>query len=184
MLTLPPPVPCTLTMSRVPHRAQVRPFGGLSPLPCLGLDADEGAQVARPLSAATPPAFHTATAGNPLEGWTLSDAPARARPPHWQTGEHTCAAVRRAQYRKPRRHRPGCASSKPFRANSVHANHKKGSKGAEPRKGKGRQPRVFGVVPTSEQRRLCRRGDCADLTVGSAAWYGIRSGPVGTITSC
>lgn len=97
-------------------------------------------------------AFHTETAGNPLEGWTLSDAQARARPRRWQTGEYTRTAVRRPVPQ---------AATAPSRLRfiqaiqgqaAVHTNHKKGSKNAEPDnlgaaiawERQRRQPRVFG----------------------------------------
>jgi len=90
--------------------------------------AEEGAQVARPLSAATS-AFHTATAGYPLEAWTLSDARARARPRRWQNAEYTRSAGRRAKHRRPRRYRPGCTFSQAIQDEAaVHTSLKKGSK--------------------------------------------------------
>jgi hypothetical protein len=65
MLTRPPPAPRTRTTGRAPRRAPGAALRQPQPLPCLVLEADEGAQVARHtfISGHTS-AFHTATASS------------------------------------------------------------------------------------------------------------------------
>ena len=89
MLTRPPPAPRTFTTGRAPRGAQVRPFGGLQPLPCLVLEADEGAQVARStFICGHTSAFHTATA-------------ASSRSMAWRTGTWADQPCRRISFQVP-----------------------------------------------------------------------------------